>query len=103
MAPNHFLFEVVPEDLQTTVGYVWFATLVRGASKVAHHYQLYVLEAHRRRGHGRAALAEAEVIALESGHAGLSLNVFAANSVARALYASAGYEAVALSLRQQLR
>jgi ribosomal protein S18 acetylase RimI-like enzyme len=88
--------------LETAVGYLWFATLRRGSKKAAHVYQLYVLEDYRRRGYGRAALLEAEVLARNSGHALLALNVFASNTAARALYASLGYATKTLSLAKEL-
>lgn len=99
---GHFLFELVPPELETTVGYLWFSTLCRGTKKVAHVYQLHVLEDYRRRGYGRAALLEAEVLARNSGHASLALNVFASNAAARALYASLGYETMSLNLAKEL-
>jgi ribosomal protein S18 acetylase RimI-like enzyme len=99
---GHFLFELVPPELETTVGYLWFATIRRGTKRVAHVYQLHVLEDFRRRGYGRAALLEAEVIARNSGHASLALNVFANNAAARALYTSLGYETMSLGLAKEL-
>jgi ribosomal protein S18 acetylase RimI-like enzyme len=98
---GHFLFELVPRDLETTVGYLWFATLRRGTKMVAHVYYLHVLEDYRRRGYGRAALLEAEGLARESGHVSLVLNVFAGNTAARALYTSLRYETTSLSLAKE--
>jgi len=100
--PGHFLFRIVPEDPETTAGYLWFATTQRGTLKIAYVFQLYVLEPYRRHGYGRAALMEAEATARENGHHRLALNVFASNSAARALYASLGYETEALNLAKTL-
>jgi ribosomal protein S18 acetylase RimI-like enzyme len=99
---GHFLFELVPAARAKTVGYLWLSTMHLGAKKVAHVFQLYVIEDHRRRGYGRAALQEAETFARESGHAALTLNVFGSNTAARALYDSMGFEIVTLGLAKAL-
>jgi ribosomal protein S18 acetylase RimI-like enzyme len=100
---GHFLFEITPEDLGTTVGYVWVASLKRGSRSVAVIYQLLVLPEFRRRGYGRAALLEAEAFAQSSGYGSIVLNVFASNDAARALYASLGYQPVSMSLTKSIQ
>lgn len=99
---GHFLFELIPEEVQTTVGYLWFSTLHRGVRTVAHVYLVHVLKGYRRRGYARAALLEAEHLARQSGHDCVTLNVFANNAGARALYESLGYETLRLNLAKDL-
>lgn len=99
---GHFLFELIPAEVQTSVGYLWFATLHTGMRPVAHVYVLHVLEGYRRRGYARAALLEAEGLARQSGHACVTLNVFANNAGARALYESLGYDTLRLGLAKEL-
>jgi len=62
-------------------------------------YEVHVDEAHRGRGHGRAAMLFAEEEARRRGLDCVVLNVFGGNEVARRLYRSLGYEenAVAMS------
>jgi len=100
--PGHFLYEIVPPEVAQLAGYVWFATMHRGSRTVAHVYQLLVLPAFRRRGYGRAALLEAEALARAAGHAGMSLNVFAPNAPARALYDSLGYGVTSSAMAKAL-
>lgn len=99
---GHFFYEIVPPEAGQTAGYVWFATMQRGSRKIAHVFQLHVLPAFRRRGLGRAALLEAEALARASGHAAMSLNVFAPNAPARALYEALAYRPTSISMAKDL-
>lgn len=99
---GHFFYEIVPPEVAQTAGYVWLATMQRGSLKVAHVYQLLVLPAFRRRGYARAALLEAETLARASGHTAMSLNVFAPNAPARALYGALAYRPTSISMAKDL-
>lgn len=65
--------------------------------------ELYLREAYRRRGVGRALMAEAERRFRLRGCDWVRLEVLAPNRVARALYAELGYRATDLRLGQALR
>jgi len=90
--PDHFIHAIRARPDDEAVGYLWYATLARGSSTVAYVYQLLVKPAQRRRGHARAALLEAERLALAQGHDSVALHVFAPNQAALALYLALGYE-----------
>jgi ribosomal protein S18 acetylase RimI-like enzyme len=60
--------------------------------------ELYVLEAHRRRGIARALIGEAERLARELGMARVRLIVRPGNAAARALYDGLGYKPAALDM-----
>jgi len=63
---------------------------------------ILVFEAFRGRGHGRRAMLLAETEAARLGAAKITLNVFARNTAARALYASLAYEPTKIYLEKTL-
>jgi GNAT superfamily N-acetyltransferase len=63
---------------------------------------IVVFEPFRGHGHGRRAMLLAETEAARLGAAKLSLNVFARNAAARALYASLAYEPTKIYLEKTL-
>ena len=65
-------------------------------------YEVVIDEAHRGKGHGRAAMLAAERIAREAGHTAIGLNVFGFNQTARSLYDSLGYEVSSVQMHKQL-
>lgn len=65
--------------------------------------ELFVIEAYRRRGVGRALIAFAEALAQELGAESLLILTDLDNVAAQALYHAAGYEDDALALRKVLR
>lgn len=100
--PGHHLFAMHAADGGPARGYLWYATLPRGSARVAYVYQLNVKPAHRRRGHARSALLQAEVLARVQGHDTMALNVFASNPGAQALYRSVGYRFTAHSMAKDI-
>ena len=64
---------------------------------------IVVFERFRGRGHGRLAMLLAESEAARLGAAKLTLNVFARNAVAQALYASLAYEPTKIVMEKTLR
>ena len=64
---------------------------------------IVVFHQFRGRGHGRLAMLLAEAEAARLGAAKLTLNVFARNAVARALYASLDYEPTKIVMEKTLR
>jgi len=73
------------------VGELWLATRDTQLRRVLWIYDVHVDEAHRGRGHGRAAMLFAEDEARRLGLPAVSLNVFGGNDPARGLYRSLGY------------
>ncbi|POX63008.1 N-acetyltransferase [Streptomyces sp. Ru62] len=61
---------------------------------VTYGYSLNVLERHRGKGYGRAAMAAGEQVALAAGDSMLMFTVWGGNEVAMNLYTSAGYRVV---------
>jgi ribosomal protein S18 acetylase RimI-like enzyme len=98
--PDNFLFVLHASGASTDVGYLWYGTHVRGASRVAFLFQLYIHEQYRRQGYGRQALLAFERHALNAGHDALALNVFASNQGALLLYESAGYSPTSIGMRK---
>jgi ribosomal protein S18 acetylase RimI-like enzyme len=108
--------ELLPEGLHTPgalllvgenaagepVGLVWVAIGHPGSGGGAWIYDIEVLEPHRGKGYGRALLQAAEREAARHGAPAIGLNVFGANTVARGLYESAGYEVTSQRMRKSL-
>jgi len=84
------------------VGTLWLAERDDGPHRRLFVYELYVDEAHRGRGHGRAAMTLAEAEARDRGIDRIALNVFGGNAVARGLYRSLGYEEQAVAMSKHL-
>lgn len=83
---DHGLFHVVAGGAR--VGALWYSLLPEGS---AHVHWVYVLPHARQRGYAAAALAAAEADARARGARRLTLDVFAQNAAARALYARLGF------------
>ena len=100
--PDHYVFEIRAETDDQTLGFVWFGGLPRDASRIAFVFQLFIYPAHRRQGHGRAALLNVESFSRRLGFDAIALNVFGSNVGAQALYRSLGYAVTSLSMRKPL-
>jgi ribosomal protein S18 acetylase RimI-like enzyme len=82
-------------------GLVWVA-LDRPRPGEAWIYDIEVNPEHRGKGYGRALLLAAEREAAKHGSTAIGLNVFGANTVARSLYESAGYQITSMNMRKEL-
>jgi ribosomal protein S18 acetylase RimI-like enzyme len=100
--PGHALLNIIADDIARTVGHLWFATMHRGATRIAYIYQVMIKPEFRRRGYATQALRAAEALALASGHTMMALNVFARNAGALALYRSLGYHATNTNMAKRL-
>lgn len=74
----------------------------RRGDRQTHVFLVYVEPAHRRRGLATALLAQAEQWARAQGDGGLSLQVYADNAGAIALYQRAGFSVESLNLSKPL-
>jgi GNAT superfamily N-acetyltransferase len=85
------------------VGHLWLALQREpGTGGDAWIFDIEIVPERRGQGYGRALLAAAEELAAHHGAAGLGLNVFGSNQVARNLYESAGYQVSSLQMRKEL-
>jgi ribosomal protein S18 acetylase RimI-like enzyme len=89
--PDNFLFEILADESGPIVGYVWYKVERKHGSCSAYVFDLEVKPEHRRRGHAWRALKALEALAADSGATSISLNVFANNNGAQALYQKLGY------------
>lgn len=89
------------EDSGRPIGRLWLA-LQKPRPGEAWIYYIEVDEAERNKGYGRLLLAAGEAEATARGMARLGLNVFGANTTARRLYESAGYETMSLQMSKGL-
>jgi ribosomal protein S18 acetylase RimI-like enzyme len=83
------------------IGLVWVA-LNRSRRGSAWIYDIQINPEYQGRGYGRALLRAAEEQARQQGCGDIGLHVFGANTVARNLYESAGYEATSILMRKSL-
>ena len=100
-APGHLLYRVLDDD-GAPHGSLWMGPRRPDEAESFWVWNVEIDEAHRGRGLGRAAMLLAEAEARAHGASELGLNVFGANSVARQLYQSIGYETTAVNMRKRL-
>jgi GNAT superfamily N-acetyltransferase len=103
LAQPHTLVLTATDEHDVAVGLAWI-TLVhpRGLSDTAWLHDIEIFAEHRGRGLGRALLSAAEAEVAGRGVAGLGLNVFGGNDVARRLYESAGYVVTTQQMQKRL-
>lgn len=100
--PGHYLMLLEEQENGAGVGMIWFGEVREDDTTSAFLYDLYIDPAWRRRGFAQAALALLlEEIRLR-GIASLSLNVFAGNAAAQALYRKAGFVASEITMVRSL-
>ena len=101
-APNddQRFFDVM--DDETKVGTLWLATREKRKSGEWFVYDIVINEEFRCKGFGRSAMRAAEDYVKSQGGTRLALNVFGPNVVARSLYESMGYNAMAIEMRKDL-
>ncbi len=85
-----------------TVGNLWLAEREDSFQPGLFVYNVFVEDAHRGRGYGKAAMLVAEEEARRRGLERVALNVFGGNAVARELYLSLGYEENAIAMSKKL-
>jgi ribosomal protein S18 acetylase RimI-like enzyme len=96
---NHHLW-IVTEDAGERVGVLW--AFVDPERRRAFIYDIAIDEAHRGKGHGRRTLELLEEFVRPLGVTRISLNVFADNDVAIALYQKQGYRTTNLNMTKHL-
>ena len=84
------------------VGRMWYALEQRAGRRIVFLYDIHIDDECRGQGFGRAAMLELERIAAELGLERIELNVFGGNTRARGLYASLGYEEMAVTMVRTL-
>lgn len=88
--PGHHVMQLEDQDGHH-VGVMWFGETLEGDTRSAFLYDLWIVPAWRRCGFAREALQLLHADIRERGISSLSLNVFAHNDAAQALYRDAGY------------
>lgn len=100
--PGHYLMLLQEEESGASIGEIWFGEVKKDDEASAFLYDLTIDAAYRRRGYASAAL----VLLLEEitlrGLGSLSLNVFAHNEAAQALYRKAGFIASEITMVRTL-
>jgi len=97
---GHHFFNAVRGGSQERIGRAWIHTDPK--TKLAYLHDILINEPNRRRGYGKKMICLLEHVAAQYNCDQLSLNAFAHNSGARALYESLGFETVALRMRKSV-
>ena len=101
VAPGHWIYAI--EDGEgTRVGRLWLGEPFDGEAESLWVYDIEVHPDHRGRGLGRDAMLLAEEQTRLHGRSRIKLNVFARNTVARALYRSLGFEEMAVQMTKEV-
>jgi ribosomal protein S18 acetylase RimI-like enzyme len=101
VAPGHWIYAV--EDGEgTRVGWLWLGEPFDGEAESLWVYDIEIDPEHRGRGLGRDTMLLAEEEARLRGRRRIKLNVFARNTVARALYRSLGFEEMAVQMAKEV-
>jgi len=98
--PNHHLYTIEMDGVPT--GDMWLAVDERGNQRRGFIYDVYVVEAYRRRGVALAAMLLLEEEAAKLSLHSLGLHVFGYNTAARALYEKQGYEVTNINMSKVL-
>jgi GNAT superfamily N-acetyltransferase len=98
---GHRVFCIEEEGI--SVGSLWLGPTSSNDPASRWVWDIEIDEKYRGRGYGRAAMSLAEREATAGGATTLGLNVFGANSIARRLYDSLGYEVMAIRMAKRLR
>jgi ribosomal protein S18 acetylase RimI-like enzyme len=100
--PDNHLFELLDKEDGAVVGFVWYAMQRKRGACTAFIYDLEILEAHRRQGHGTRALAAVEQHAAKLGATAMALNVFTGNRAAQDLYSRSGFVVTNMNMLKRL-
>ncbi len=98
--PGYAFDLVLNEESSEPIGCVWWS--MNPQKKRGFLITVYVLEAHRGRGFGRAIIKHVDDALRGLGATHIVLNVFARNTVARALYEKDGYAVTNMFMVKQL-
>lgn len=99
---NHLFFVIEDTRTEVSIGVIWLFVDREAQPPLGFIYDLLLHAQFRGRGLGKQAMLALEKRAKKLGLASLALNVFEDNAVAKALYASLGYEVQSLNMRKRL-
>ena len=94
--PNHFLYTIQFENQK--IGYLWWGKDENGSAWI---YDIYLEQAFRGQGLGRATLAAFEKDAKSKGYTKMGLHVFAHNKNAHALYLKFGLRETGIAMQKE--
>ena len=100
--PDNYLFEIQDGAGGTTVGYLWFAVIVKHGLRGAYVYDLEVHPDHRRQGHAKRAFQALEARVAALGLTSIGLHVFGHNPGAQSLYSQLGYTVTGINMIKQI-
>jgi ribosomal protein S18 acetylase RimI-like enzyme len=100
--PDHLFFDVVDQQSNQTIGFLWLGFQIRFGRKIASINDISIHESSRGKGFGKNLMKRVEEEALKAGAASVRLHVFYSNEVAKSLYLSMGFKPTNLDMRKNL-
>jgi ribosomal protein S18 acetylase RimI-like enzyme len=97
---GHFLQVVRCAQTAEAIGATWWS--IDQSATRAFIYYIYVAEAHRGKGYGRAIMRHLDATLGDAGIEQVSLNVFANNAAARRLYEESGFAVSNMMMTKRL-
>ncbi len=98
---NHF-FSLCADDVDESVGMLWFAERTEGGQRIAFIYDIRIAPAFQRRGYASQAIQALEEETARLGLIAISLHVFGHNHAARALYEKLNFEVTNVIMRKSV-
>jgi len=98
---GHHFYKAVDTEDDRPVGHLWLRT-EEGDDRKGFIFDVFIDEAERGKGYGRAMMMSLEAKAKRMKLSSLALHVFAYNEAARHLYESLGYELKSLNMMKEL-
>jgi len=99
---NHYIYEIQDENIDKTVGTLWFGVFGEEGMQSAFVCDIEVKSEFRRQGYAKAAFRQLEEIVRRLGLTRIGLHVFSHNPGAQALYASLGYSVTSVNMSKTL-
>ncbi|MGB7605052.1 MAG: GNAT family N-acetyltransferase [Lutisporaceae bacterium] len=97
---DHYVFNVVDNVSSEKVGILWVN--IKPEEKRSFIFDIEIMSEHQGKGYGKATLKELEVFMKEMGIKQIGLNVFADNTMAKALYEKLGYAVTNMNMVKDL-
>ncbi|MFC3747504.1 MULTISPECIES: N-acetyltransferase [Paenibacillus] len=98
-----YLYSVVHEDVEESIGYIWFNVTEGRGGREAFIYDIYIFEPYQGKGYGKLTMQALDEEASKMGVTKIGLHVFGQNTRAFELYKKMGYIITDISMSKELK